>query len=509
MLWSLLKFVIFIGLIALLTIGAGWLMEAEGGLRISVADREFTLQPLQAVIAVVLLLIAVWVVLKLLGLLSALVRFLNGDETAVSRWFDRNRERRGFDALADAMMALAAGEGRVAMAKSARAERYLDRPELTNLLSAQAAEMSGDTRKAEEVYKRLLSDDRTRFVAVRGLMKQRLDAGETYVALKLAEKAFALKPKHMETGDTLLRLQTNKGDWEGARDTLGKKLKAGAVPRDVHRRRDAVLALSEAEDIFADGKTIDAREQAIEANRLSPDLIPAAVMAAQSYIAQGQPKYADRVLRKAWAAKPHSDLAATFASIAPDETPEARLKRFKRLEKERPDHAETALTMAELNLSAEDFPAARKALGDLADTAPTARSLSIMAAVTRGEGADDAVVRGWLTRALSAPRGPQWICENCHSIQGAWAPVCDNCAGFDTLSWRDAPGETAVASGGVDMVPLLAGRDEPEKDDGKRTEPPNGTLPNVELPKTEALILSDANAIEEPNGSSSAQKADT
>lgn len=161
MLWSLLKFVIFIGLIALLTIGAGWLMEAEGGLRISVADREFTLQPLQAVIAVVLLLIAVWVVLKLLGLLSALVRFLNGDETAVSRWFDRNRERRGFDALADAMMALAAGEGRVAMAKSARAERYLDRPELTNLLSAQAAEMSGDTRKAEEVYKRLLSDDRT------------------------------------------------------------------------------------------------------------------------------------------------------------------------------------------------------------------------------------------------------------------------------------------------------------------------------------------------------------
>ncbi|NKB29319.1 MAG: tetratricopeptide repeat protein [Rhodobacteraceae bacterium] len=493
MFWSLLKFIIFIALIAALTFGAGWLMEAEGGLRISVADREYTLQPLQAAIAAILLLITVWIVLKLVGFLSALVRFLNGDETAVSRWFDRNRERRGFDAMADAMMALAAGEGRVAMAKAARAERFLNRPELTNLLSAQAAEMTGDARKAEEIYKRLLSDDRTRFVAVRGLMKQRLDAGETDVALKLAQKAFALKPKHMETGDTLLRLQTDKGDWEGARDTLGKKLKAGAVPRDVHRRRDAVLALSEAEDVFADGKTIEAREQAIEANRLSPDLIPAAVMAAQSYLAQGQPKYADRVLRKAWAAQPHPDLASAFASIAPDETPVARLKRFQRLVKEAPDNPETALTLAELNLSAEDFPAARKALGDLADTAPTARSLSIMAAVTRGEGADDAVVRGWLTRALGAPRGPQWICDNCQSIQGEWAPVCDNCAGFDTLTWRDAPGETGVASTGLDMVPLLAGRD---ADNSKTTDDSTDAAPAqldvVDLPKTEPLIMESA-----------------
>ena len=69
MLWSLTKFIIFIGAIALLTVGAGWLMESQGGLRISVADREFTLQPLQAVIAIVLLLVVVWLALKLLRLL--------------------------------------------------------------------------------------------------------------------------------------------------------------------------------------------------------------------------------------------------------------------------------------------------------------------------------------------------------------------------------------------------------------------------------------------------------
>ena len=72
-------------------------------------------------------------------------------------------------------MALASGEGRTAMDKARKAERFLNKPELTNLLTAQAAELSGDKHKATEVYKRLLSDDSTRFVGVRGLMRQKLE----------------------------------------------------------------------------------------------------------------------------------------------------------------------------------------------------------------------------------------------------------------------------------------------------------------------------------------------
>ena len=53
-------------------------------------------------------------------------------------------------------------------------------------------------------------------------------------------------------------------------------------------------------------------------------------------------------------------------------------------------------------------------MGDLAETHPTARTLAIMAAIERGQGADDAVVKGWLARALTAPRGPQWVCDNCN-----------------------------------------------------------------------------------------------
>ena len=461
MLWSLIKILIFVVAVAALTLGAGYLMESSGGVQITVAGTEFTLGPLQSVIAAIVLVIAVWLLLKLFSLLIAVLRFLNGDETAITRYFDRNRERKGFEALSEGMLALASGEGRVAMAKAAKAERYLHKPELTDLITAQAAEMNGDRAKAEQVYKRLVTRNATRFVGVRGIMKQKLAAGDTDTALKLAERAFAIKPKHEEIQDVLLKLQAQKHDWSGARKTLNAKLKTGTLPRDVHKRRDAVLALSEAKDVIDASKTIEAREAAIAANKASPDLIPAAVMAARGYIADGRQKNAVRILKRAWDAQPHPDLAAAFAEIEPTETPAERLRRFRQLTVIKPGHRETRLLMAELNLAAEDFPGARRAMGDLAETEPDARVLAIMASIARGEGQPDSVVRGWLARALTAPRGPQWVCDNCNHIHSEWGPVCANCEGFDTLSWRNPPQSDMPVSVGAEMLPLLVGPPEP------------------------------------------------
>lgn len=457
MLWSLIKIVLFVAAVAALALGADYLLQSQGGVQVTVMGSEYTFGPLESVIAVIVMVVGVWLLLKLLSLLVAVWHFLNGDETALSRYFDRNRERKGYDALADGLMALASGEGKVAMVKAARADRLLNKPALTNLLTAQAAELAGDRQKAEETYKKLLADDLTRFVGVRGILKQKLADGDSETALKLAERAFQLKPKHEETQDVLLKLQAQKEDWSGARRTLAAKLKYGTLPRDVHKRRDAVLAVSEAKILLAEDSTIETREKFIEANKLSPDLIPAAVMAAQAYIDQDKPKLATRILKKAWEAQPHPDLAATFAQIAPSETPQQRLKRFEALTRVKPEHPETKMLLAELNIAAENFPEARRALGDLVEKEPTARSVTLMAAIERGEGAPDVVVRGWLARALTVSRGPQWTCENCLHIHKEWTPTCENCGSFDTLAWKVPPAGEMPMPGGVEMLPFIVG----------------------------------------------------
>lgn len=457
MLWSLLKILVFVAIVALLATGAIILMETAGGVQITVAGTEYTLGALQSVMALGVLVVAVWIFFKVLTLLIATLKFLNGDETAISRYFDKGREQKGYQALSDGLMALASGEGRLALAKASRASRYLEKPELTDLLTAQAAEMAGDKKKAAEAYKRLLSNQNTRFVGVRGIMKQKLSEGDSETARQLAEKALALRPKHEEVQDTLLQLQARAEDWAGARKTLSTKLKTGTLPRDVFKRRDAVLALSASRAIVEQGATVEQREQAIEANRLSPDLVPAAAMAARAYLEQGKKRNAIKVLKKAWEAQPHPDLAHVFAEIEPEETAQQRVKRFDQLARLRPQDDETRLMMAELHIVAEDFPEARRVLGDLVERAPDARVLTLMAAIEKGEGAEDAVTQAWLARALSAPRGPQWTCDNCNHIHAEWAPVCEHCASFDTLSWQRPETPELAATISAHMLPLITG----------------------------------------------------
>jgi HemY protein len=116
MIWSFLKVVLFVGAIAALTFGSSALLDTHGGMRVLVAGYEFTLGPFQALVALLMLLVLVWLLMKAIGFVVALLRFLNGDETAISRYFDRNRERKGYQAAEEAMMAIASGEGRLALA---------------------------------------------------------------------------------------------------------------------------------------------------------------------------------------------------------------------------------------------------------------------------------------------------------------------------------------------------------------------------------------------------------
>jgi HemY protein len=490
MLWSLLKVLIFISIVAGLTFGVGRLTEMGDVALLTAFGREFALTPIVAIVLSLVLLLGVWLLFRAVGLIVATLRLINGDETAIRRYLNRRAERKGFEALAEGMMALAAGEGRLAIRKAERAEQYLKRPELTKLVLAQGAEMAGDHQLATKTYKALVTDDRTRFVGVRGLMKQKLDAGDTDTAMKLAEKALALRPRNEEVQTTLLQLQARHEDWSGARATLSKALKAGNVPRDLHKRREAVLALAHARDAMAEGKIAEATRDATEANRLAPTLVPAAAMAARLAIAENKPRVATKILKAAWATDPHPDLAAAFAEIAPNETPNDRLKRFQPLIAKHVGNPEAKLLEAELQIAREDFPAARRALGDLAETKPTARSLTIMAAIERGEGSEDRIVRAWLARAVTASRGPQWICGNCGHVHAEWRPVCAHCESFDTLSWEEAPQSEAALAGPAQMLPLIVGaledkshQDVEDADTVDDAPPPE---PDTETPPAEA-----------------------
>jgi HemY protein len=457
MLWSILKILAFLAVAAALAFAASWVLETPGEVTIAFSGREFTLTPMGALVGLAVLLIVVLVVMKLLGLLLAVVRFLLGDETAISRYFSRNRERKGFAAYSDGMLALASGDSKAALRKAQRADKLLDRPELTKLLTAQAAELGGDRLKAFDAYKQLLPDNRTRAAGIEGLARLKRDEGEIDTATALAKKAVALRPDNERMRRMLVELQTRQHDWAGARETLGAAMHARLLPRDVGTRRDAVLSLADAQAALEAGDLARADAAATQANRLAPTLIPAAVLAARAQIRAGNKRKATRILAAAWATAPHPDIAEAFAAIEPQETPAQRRKRFATLVSAAPGRPESRMVETALAIKAEDFPGARRALGSLAEDEPTARNLTLLAAIERGQGAPDAVVSGWLARAITASRGPRWVCSNCTGVQAGWTPVCEHCGAFDTLDWRTPAHAEDQDLAEAAMLPLVTG----------------------------------------------------
>lgn len=441
-----------------------WLKESDGGVTLTLEGRAYgPFRLIETLLIVVVSALAIWFAVRAFGFAVALVRFFSGDETALSRFWNRSRERRGFDALAGGLAALSEGDGKRALERARKAERMLDRPALTRLLMAQAAEAAGDRGLARETWKQLAADPKTAFAGVKGLLETALREGDKPRALALADRAAELKPADGDTLQTLFALRCEAKDWEGARRALDGLARAGAIGRDVATRRGAVLLLAEAEAAEAKGETMKARELAERAHRAAPGLAPAtAMLAARQGAEPGGRRKAEKTLAAGWRAEPHPDLAAAFAALAPEETPRERRRRFADLTKTHPEHAETRMLAAELALADDDPKAARIALGDLSETAPTARALALRAAVEKASGAPEAAVRGWLARAVAAPRGPQWTCGACGRRHAAWAPVCERCEAFDSLAWSDgeAPGAADAAAA---LLPVLAEAAEPAR----------------------------------------------
>lgn len=386
---------------------------------IVLGGREYFFTPFAFVLMLLAIFAALWLAFRLVGFLMALLRFFAGDETAIRRFFNRSRERRGLKALARALVALAAGDAKEAQKNASSAELLLRRPELTRIVNAQAAELAGDASRAEEYYRALARDPETAFVGIRGLLNRALERGDTARALKLAEYAARLRPRDPAILDTLYTLQTRSFDWAGARRTLALQRRYGLLPAEEVRRRDAMLALALAEEAEEAGRIEEARRLALEAARLDPANDEAVTAAARHLVAAGSKRRAAKLLIEAWRRRPSPRLAAAYAEIEPDESPEERRRRFRKLLNANPLHPESKIVAAELALMTRDWAGARQALEglpvDQVDNGLRARHALVMAAVARGEGAPETEVRAWLARALEALGGEDLESEIRHA----------------------------------------------------------------------------------------------
>jgi HemY protein len=433
--------------IAIVAAAAAYLANEPG--TVAIAWRDVRLEPSVPV------LVAALIVLFLVALLAVgVLRRLIAGPGALLKARRERRRRAGYHALTQGMVAVAAGDAEEAQRQARKADVLLAEPPLTLLLSAQAAQLGGDEGAARKYFSEMLNRPETEFLGLRGLLMQALRAGDDATALRLVERARALRPKTPWVLTNLLLLQARAGKWEGAQATLVEAVKAKLLPAPVSRRHQAVLLTLRSRAASANGDAAAALPLAAKAQDLAPDFAPAAAERARLLHAAGRDRAAAKAIETAWRQAPQPLLAASYGAIYAEEAPLVRVNRFEALAGSNPGHVESHLAVAEAALAAQLWGEARRHLqaagaGDpeSGDALP-ARLCRLMASLEEGGHGDGAAVRAWLARAAAAPPDPTHVCAVCAAESQDWQALCPRCRGFDTLEWR-VPSRTAPALPGA------------------------------------------------------------
>ena len=454
-----------------LAVGFNLLKDTDGTLTIDFLSREYKLTFLSFFALTLALLFTILLINIVVKFLWSLIGFLKGDDTALKRFFERRSERKGQSFLISAYTASFEGDHERALLELKRSKKYLKSNSLPNILSLSSYEARGNLSKQEEIFQELVRDKTTRSMGLFGLIKMKLSEGNTSLALKLTDRLIKLKPQNLSFNKTFFNLQLTEEDWDGALTTYKKINKIKKVDKEAYSKGESILLFQKAKELRSAGKTLDALKVSRQALKRFAGLVPNSILLSELELLEGQKKKAEAVLLSSWKAIPHPDIAKKFAEIESDESVEARIERFKKILNVKKTDTETKILNAELNILSENFPEARRAISDLIETdKANAKVYTLMAAIEKGVGSSDAVVKGWLAKAVTAKRSKRWICSNCES-QSEWEPVCKKCGEFSSLEWREERYENLESNDQSEILPLIIGE--------------NASMPDIQVDKAE------------------------
>src|SRR5262245_29961675 len=299
----MIRIVLFLLSVSVIAWGFAWVADRPGQVAITWMDYRVETSVIVAacaIAALVLIAMAVW----------AIVRAVLRSPEQVSLFFRHRRAIKGYLAVSRGLIAVGAGDLRLARKSADEATRLSPGDPLALLLTAQSAQMAGDSVAAERAFRDMSTREDTKLLGLRGLYIEAQRRSDLNAARLAAEEAAKAQPGVAWAGLALLDYHCAAKDWSGALDAL-EHMK-GVLERTDYRRKRAVLLVARAqalEDIDRD----TSRALVLESVKLAPDLVPAAALAGRRLAEAGDVRKARKILETAWAINPHPDIAESYA----------------------------------------------------------------------------------------------------------------------------------------------------------------------------------------------------
>ncbi|CAJ0887521.1 hypothetical protein AMST5_03800 [freshwater sediment metagenome] len=423
---------LFFFLIALAAAAYGvvWLADQPGSLTLEFAGQHIETSIPVAIGGLLLLIAAIIIIWALVVALVRLPRRVAGGSR-------ERRKAKGLDVLSQGLVAVGAGD--LARAKKAAqvAQKLLPEEPLTQLLVAQAAQLSGDNTAAAKAFHKMTLKPETKLLGLRGLHVEAKRREDADAAHQFAAKAQDIAPLPW-AGAAVLQHLAASGEWEKAREALEKSVAAKAVDLAEAQKLRAVIETAMAMRVLREHPH-DALHLARQALKRRPNFVPPAVTAAQALISHGDQKQAMKLIETVFSANPHPDLVEVYLEALPPQSNSQRVAGVERLARLAWSAPAARHALAEAALAARDFAKARDALTPLVAEGqhPTAHTCLLMAEIEDAENGPSGPVREWLARGSRAPRDPVWIADGV--VSRHWLPISPVSGRLDAFEWKTPP----------------------------------------------------------------------
>lgn len=450
----MLRVLFYLVIVAALGFGFAWLADRPGEIDVTFAGNHYNVPLITAVAGIVALVAAILI-------LWWLVKSIIQSPYTLRRHFRARKRDRGYQSLSTGLIAAGAGDAEAARRMTKQAGKLLssDQEPLIKLLEAQTAMLEGRTEDARRGFEAMVEDPETRLLGLRGLYIEAQRVGARDAARHYAAEAAGQAPQLEWASSAMMGQLCAEGDWDAALKLVDARKQALAHGKDVVKKERAALLTAKAMAIV-DVDHAQAKALALEANKLAPDLVPAAVVAARALFADGDIRKGSKILEAAWKRFPQPDIASTYVYARSGDTAQDRLKRAKHLVSLRSNTAEGSLVVARAAYEAGDYRFARDNAEQVLRASPRESAYLLLADIEEAETGDQGKVREWLARAVKAPRDPAWTADGYVSEQ--WAPVSPVTGRLNSFEWKVPVVELAPAieaekpeiRGAVDVKPV-------------------------------------------------------
>ena len=424
----MIRILFFLVVVFALGLGFAWLADRPGDLELTFNGYRYEITLMVAAVAVTAVVAAVMIVWWL-------TKAIWNSPYTIARYFRVRRRDRGYQALSTGMIAAGAGDAAKARLLNKQAAKLIrsDQEPLINLLDAQTSLLEGDHDAARQKFEAMLDDPEMRLLGLRGLYLEAERLGDRAAARHYAGRAAEVAPQLVWASTATLEEKTERGDWDGALKLLDGQKSSRQIERDVANRRRAVLLTAKAISLM-DTDPVTARNAALEANRLQPDLVPAAVVAAKSLFRQNDVRKGARILEAIWKIEPHPEVGDLYVHARPGDATHDRLARAKKLQSLKQNNPESSMIVARAALDAGEYKEARAAAESAARMQPREGAYLLLADIEEAETGDQGRVRQFLSKAVRAPRDPAWVADG--FVSERWAPISPITGKLDAFEWR-------------------------------------------------------------------------